>query len=81
MKQSLSLLFAAYFVAAASLIAQAQDVKLRQQALQALRQATDFYCTQVSTEGGYLWRYTPDLTRREGEQPATTLSTTIPSAT
>ena len=36
-----------------------------------LRQATDFFRTQVSTEGGYLWRYSEDLTRREGERTAT----------
>jgi hypothetical protein len=27
--------------------------------------------TKVATEGGYLWRYSSDLTRREGERPAT----------
>ena len=33
----------------------------------ALRKAVDFYRQQVSVEGGYLWRYSADLTRREGE--------------
>jgi PelA/Pel-15E family pectate lyase len=31
-----------------------------------------FFRTEVATEGGYLWRYSEDLTRREGEGKATT---------
>jgi PelA/Pel-15E family pectate lyase len=44
---------------------------LRQQAAEALRKATDFFTEKVSTEGGYLWRYSEDLARREGEGKAT----------
>jgi len=36
----------------------------------ALRQATD-YLTSISTEGGYLWRYSEDLRVRRGETEAT----------
>lgn len=36
----------------------------------ALRQATD-YLVSISTEGGYLWWYSPDLKQRRGEEVAT----------
>lgn len=36
----------------------------------ALRRATD-YLSSISTEGGYLWRYSPDLSERFGENKAT----------
>jgi hypothetical protein len=35
-----------------------------------LRKATD-YLSSISTEGGYLWRYSPDLRERWGEEKAT----------
>ncbi len=40
-------------------------------AKQAMRQATDYFTSRVSTEGGYLWRYSRDLKYREGERGAT----------
>jgi len=49
----------------------ANEAALKEQAAKALRRATDFFRTQVSTEGGYLWRYSEDLTHREGEGTAT----------
>ena len=49
----------------------ADEPELRAQAAQALRKATDFFVNHVSTEGGYLWKYSEDLTRREGEGKAT----------
>jgi PelA/Pel-15E family pectate lyase len=49
----------------------AGEVALKEQAAKAMRRATDFFCTQVSTEGGYLWRYSEDLSLREGEGTAT----------
>jgi hypothetical protein len=36
----------------------------------ALRRAVEFFRTQVSASGGYLWRYSEDLSRREGEGKA-----------
>jgi PelA/Pel-15E family pectate lyase len=36
----------------------------------AMAKATDFL-RSISTEGGYLWRYSPDLNERAGERPAT----------
>jgi PelA/Pel-15E family pectate lyase len=51
--------------------ARAGESELRAEALKTLRKATDFFCTRVATEGGYLWRYSDDLARREGEGKAT----------
>ncbi len=41
--------------------------ELPDQALDAAKHATSFLTEQVSTHGGYLWRYSADLQRREGE--------------
>jgi PelA/Pel-15E family pectate lyase len=49
----------------------AEEAALRGQAAKALRGATEFFRRQVATEGGYLWRYSEDLARREGEVKAT----------
>jgi hypothetical protein len=43
------------------------DAQLREAAAKALRKASEFFLSRVSTEGGYLWRYSKDLTKREGE--------------
>jgi hypothetical protein len=40
----------------------------RSEAEAALRKAVDFYRNEVSCEGGYLWRYSADLDRGEGEK-------------
>lgn len=50
--------------------APAGQAALKEQATQALRRATDFFRNEVSTGGGYLWRYSQDLTLREGEGKA-----------
>lgn len=47
------------------------DDNLREAALKSLRRATQFYLDKVSTEGGYLYHYSEDLERREGEHEAT----------
>ena len=49
----------------------AAEVALKEQAAKAMRRAAEFFRTQVSTEGGYLWRYSEDLSLREGEGTAT----------
>jgi hypothetical protein len=36
-----------------------------------MKKAVKFFREQVSAEGGYLWRYSEDLTLREGEEKAT----------
>ncbi len=46
------------------------DVALRRRASEALARATTFYRERVAAGGGYLWRYSDDLTRREGEGKA-----------
>ncbi|QDV52555.1 pectate lyase [Gimesia fumaroli] len=40
-------------------------------AKQALKKATHYFTSDVATEGGYLWRYSEDLSLREGEGRAT----------
>jgi len=40
----------------------------------ALRKAVEFFRTQVATHGGYLWQYSADLTKREGEGKADVLT-------
>lgn len=52
--------------------AQPGDAPSAEEAAAALRKAVDFYRNEVSTEGGYLWRYSADLVRREGEGKADT---------
>lgn len=47
--------------------ARSDEAAVRQGVAGALRRAADFFRTQVATEGGYLWRYSEDLARREGE--------------
>ena len=48
----------------------AQDT-LVDEAKAGLRKACGFFRDKVSTEGGYLWRYSADLKLREGEGKAT----------
>jgi hypothetical protein len=51
--------------------ARAGETDLKDRAANAMRRASDFFRTKVSTEGGYLWRYSEDLSLREGEGTAT----------
>lgn len=60
-------LFVAFAIAAS---AESQDAKLSERAKAGLRKACEFFRDKVSTEGGYLWRYSADLARREGEAKA-----------
>jgi len=46
---------------------EAEQQDLRHRAMTAARQATEFLANEVSTHGGYLWRYSADLKLREGE--------------
>ncbi|MBS0201611.1 MAG: hypothetical protein JSS49_01840 [Planctomycetes bacterium] len=45
----------------------AADLELRQRAENALDRAVDFYRQQVASHGGYVYRYSSDLKKREGE--------------
>ena len=48
----------------------AQQENLSQQVEQAMYKATKFMVDSVSTNGGYVWYYLPDLSRRWGEMEA-----------
>lgn len=50
--------------------AAAAETPLRERAAKGLKKAVDFFDREVSCEGGYLWRYSEDLQRREGEGKA-----------
>lgn len=43
------------------------DEALRTECSRALRSAVGFFKDQVSTHGGYVYRYSADLSKREGE--------------
>jgi hypothetical protein len=49
----------------------AGEVATRREAIKALRKAVQFFHSDVASHGGYLWRYSADLTLREGEGKAT----------
>lgn len=49
----------------------AQTDSLSSEAEHQLHRAAAFFREQVAVQGGYLWRYSADLTRREGEGKAT----------
>src|ERR1044071_8288788 len=51
-------------------IAVAQTQTLTGQAEQAMYKATKFMVDNVSTNGGYVWYYLPDMSRRWGEMEA-----------
>ena len=48
----------------------AADSLTPEEAAGALRKAVEFFRKEVSVEGGYLWRYSADLSQREGEGAA-----------
>ncbi|MDA1055172.1 MAG: hypothetical protein O3C40_32520 [Planctomycetota bacterium] len=48
----------------------AAEPTTKEEAARALRKASDFFRTEVSASGGYLWRYSDDLARQEGENQA-----------
>lgn len=50
---------------------QAQPVPSQSEVAEAMEKAVSFFREKVSVEGGYLWRYSSDLSLREGETAAT----------
>ena len=52
---------------AVMLVAASSRADLATDALNTAKQATEFLTSHVSTEGGYLWRYSANLELREGE--------------
>lgn len=65
------ILSAALCAAIAPVCPGAEKDDLRTRAAQGLRKAVAYFTGEVSTEGGYLWRYSEDLSQREGEGRAT----------
>jgi hypothetical protein len=54
-----------------ALPALAQQPPTKDEAATAMKKAVAFFCDKVSADGGYLWRYSEDLSLREGEEKAT----------
>jgi PelA/Pel-15E family pectate lyase len=67
MNRLLRVLFAVLLGFSVSPARSDDDIALAAEAEQALRQGCRFFHEQVSTAGGYLWQYSSDLERREGE--------------
>jgi PelA/Pel-15E family pectate lyase len=65
------LLVAVVGLLALAVPAGADEPPLREQAEKGLRRAAEYFRKHVAAEGGYLWRYSDDLSRREGEGKAT----------
>jgi PelA/Pel-15E family pectate lyase len=59
----------AWSMLAATVVA-AEPAVTQEDATGALRRSVDYFRSQVSIEGAYLWRYAADFTEREGEVPA-----------
>lgn len=55
---------------AATAFAQSTETTSRQQILATMKRATTFMVEKVSTNGGYVWSYLPDRSRRWGELEA-----------
>lgn len=49
----------------------AQESALRDEARESLRKGVEFFRTKVAVEGTYLWQYSEDFSKREGEGKAT----------
>lgn len=64
---SLVAVLCAAILPAFSNTASAADADLPKRAQSAMHKACRFYREQVSAHGGYLWRYSADLEKREGE--------------
>ncbi|MBC8094437.1 MAG: pectic acid lyase, partial [Akkermansiaceae bacterium] len=65
-------LAAVIICAFATALAAAPQTPTREQATNALGKGVRFFRTEVSVQGTYLWQYSDDLSKREGEGKATT---------
>src|SRR4051812_17820846 len=71
-QRSLSFFVSLVFAASSFVPAtRAQQSPTRDEAAAALKKAVTFFREKISAEGGYLWRYSEDLSLREGEEKAT----------
>jgi PelA/Pel-15E family pectate lyase len=69
--KSFKLLFSIpFFIFLSASTLSAQPDKLVKEAERAMLRATKFMVEEVSTNGGYVWYYLPDLSRRWGEMEA-----------
>ncbi len=57
----------------------AQNTVTKLDAEKALRSAVDYYSKEVSSQGGYLWRYAADFSEQEGEVPASATTVWVQS--
>ncbi len=57
--------FTVYFTS----LAAAND-RLKKQCIEVMKKASEYMVDEVSTNGGYLWHYLPDFSRRWGEMEA-----------
>lgn len=69
--RSMRLTVFAGLIVASSATGQAAETPTREDAERALERAVRYFATEVSTHGGYLWTYSPDLKERAGEGKAT----------
>lgn len=56
-----------FLAASAACAADDNHAALREQSRHALRRGIEFFRSNVAIEGGYLWQYSEDLSKREGE--------------
>ena len=68
MKQTKLLLLLAAFLLYS--IAEAQNQPTDEQITETMLKATHYMVEDVSTNGGYVWNYLPDFSRRWGEMEA-----------
>lgn len=61
---------AAFLLIASFAFSQSKSKVSEQEVLEAMRKATDFMMTTVSNRGGFLWKYSADLSEQWGEVPA-----------
>jgi PelA/Pel-15E family pectate lyase len=68
--RGVSVAAALVIVTLANPVAAGPDPPDRRQVLATMKRATTFMVDKVSTNGGYVWNYLPDLSRRWGEMEA-----------
>ena len=70
MRFTLLTIFIVFVALAASPAVSRKNTRLAKQSLEAMKKATEFMVNEVSSNGGYLWHYLPDMSRRWGEMEA-----------
>ena len=70
LKRFFIVLFLVQLILTTSLFAREPDSKFVEEVLITMKKATRFMVEEVSTNGGYVWFYLPDMSRRWGEMEA-----------